>query len=249
MCRSTKSSTSSCLVIYLGISVATLLHFIFSSQVQAVRGKAAMFLGHTSTASSEDTEFPPGIVFRAWHQNFPKAKKQLIVFESFKWTDNNYKPSRTTKNSKSLKNETFAIACSGTKDRVVALQNSFNQMNLPDSSHPEYTRDWRNWSISAGWLRERLERLPGRFDLTPYSRCWRLSRRFQGVAREACEAMLRHEGVWGGNLVGPRVGWWSTQLIWAKERVLKSGSGENELTERVLQPSVERWKDGHGKWV
>jgi len=60
-----------------------------------------------------------------------KLSESLIAFESFKWTDNNYKHSRTTKNSKSLENETFAIACTGTRDRVVALQNSSNQMNLP----------------------------------------------------------------------------------------------------------------------
>jgi hypothetical protein len=65
------------LVMFLQISVLQLLKFIFTSEIKEVRGRASRFLGHTPTATSEDMEFQPGMVFRAWHENFPKAKAQL----------------------------------------------------------------------------------------------------------------------------------------------------------------------------
>ena len=34
-------------------------------------------MGHTPTATSKDMEFQPGMIFRAWHENFPKARAQL----------------------------------------------------------------------------------------------------------------------------------------------------------------------------
>jgi len=61
--------------------------------------------------------------------------------------------------------------------------------------------------------------LAGRWDFTPCRRCWWLSRRLWGVsggARVTCEILLRREGVWGGDLVGPGDGWFcwlSTELI------------------------------------
>jgi len=55
----------------------------------------------------------------------------LITFKSLKWTNNEYKLSGTTKDSKSLKDETFAIACPSAKDRVVALQDPSDQVDLP----------------------------------------------------------------------------------------------------------------------
>ena len=63
------------------------------------------------------------------------------------------------------------------------------------------------------------ERSAGSCDLTPCKRCWWLSRRFRGVSgggRGVCEVLLRREGVCGGDLVGPGVGW-STKLIRAKD--------------------------------
>jgi len=65
------------LVMFLQISIAQLLNFIFTSKIKEVRGRAARFLGHTPTATSKDMEFPPGMVFHAWQKNFPKAKAQL----------------------------------------------------------------------------------------------------------------------------------------------------------------------------
>ena len=65
------------LVMFLQISVTQLLKFIFTSEIKEVRARAARFLGHTPTATSQDMEFPPGMVFRAWYENFPKAKVHL----------------------------------------------------------------------------------------------------------------------------------------------------------------------------
>ena len=65
------------LVMFLKISVVQLLKFIFTSEIKEVRARAARFLGHTPTATSKDMEFQPGMIFRAWHENFPKAKEQL----------------------------------------------------------------------------------------------------------------------------------------------------------------------------
>jgi hypothetical protein len=65
------------LVMFLQISVAQLLNFIFTSEIKEVRSRAAIFLGHTPTATSKDMEFQPRVVFRAWHENFRKAKAQL----------------------------------------------------------------------------------------------------------------------------------------------------------------------------
>ena len=65
------------LVMFLQISVVQLLHFIFTSDIKEVWGRAARFLGYTPTATSKEMEFPPGMVFGAWHNNFPKARAQL----------------------------------------------------------------------------------------------------------------------------------------------------------------------------
>jgi hypothetical protein len=65
------------LLMFLQISIAQLLNFIFTSRIKEVQTRAARFLGHTRTATSEDKAFPAGMVFCAWHANFPKAKKNL----------------------------------------------------------------------------------------------------------------------------------------------------------------------------
>jgi len=65
------------LVMFLQISIAQLLHFIFTSQIKEVKNQAAWFLGHTHMAASEDNTFPAGMIFRAWHENFLKARKNL----------------------------------------------------------------------------------------------------------------------------------------------------------------------------
>ena len=34
-------------------------------------------MGYTPSADDDDKKFPPGMIFRAWYRNFPKAKKFL----------------------------------------------------------------------------------------------------------------------------------------------------------------------------
>ena len=53
------------------------------------------------------------------------------MFKGLEWTNNEYKLSGTAEDSKSLKYKTFAIACSSTKDRVIALQDPSHQVDLP----------------------------------------------------------------------------------------------------------------------
>jgi len=65
------------LVMFLQISVAQLLNFIFTSPIKEVQNRAARFLGHTQTATSEDKAFPAGMIFHAWHKKFLKARKNL----------------------------------------------------------------------------------------------------------------------------------------------------------------------------
>jgi hypothetical protein len=61
------------LIVYLQVSVAKLLYFIFTSTVEEVSTRSSRFMGYTPSAATEDTRFPPGMVFRAWLENFPDA--------------------------------------------------------------------------------------------------------------------------------------------------------------------------------
>jgi hypothetical protein len=65
------------LVIFLQISVAKLLYFIFTSAVDEVKTRSSRFMGYTPSAGTEDTKFPPGMVFRAWLDNFPDAREHM----------------------------------------------------------------------------------------------------------------------------------------------------------------------------
>jgi hypothetical protein len=65
------------LVIYLQISVAKLLYFIFTSTVEEVKTRSSRFMGYTPSAETEDAKFPPGMVFRAWLENFPDAQEHM----------------------------------------------------------------------------------------------------------------------------------------------------------------------------
>ena len=51
------------LVIFLQISVAKLLYFIFTSMVDEVKTRSSRFMGYTPSARTEDLKFPPGMVF------------------------------------------------------------------------------------------------------------------------------------------------------------------------------------------
>ena len=65
------------LIIYLQISLAKFFLFIFTSTVVEVRARTSRFMGYTPTAVTEDTKFPPGMIFRAWLERFPDAQKHL----------------------------------------------------------------------------------------------------------------------------------------------------------------------------
>ena len=65
------------LVIYLQISVAKFLHFIFTSTIEEVKTRSSRFMGYTPSAATDDTKFPPGMIFRAWLENFPDAQVHM----------------------------------------------------------------------------------------------------------------------------------------------------------------------------
>jgi len=65
------------LVIFLQVSLANILEFIFTTEIEEVRSRASQFMGYTPSADDNDKKFPPGMIFWAWYKNFPKAKKFL----------------------------------------------------------------------------------------------------------------------------------------------------------------------------
>ena len=64
------------LLIFLQISIAQLITFTFTSEIAAVRSKAARFMGFTPTAHAEH-KFPPGTIIRRWYDSFPNARQHL----------------------------------------------------------------------------------------------------------------------------------------------------------------------------
>jgi hypothetical protein len=65
------------LVMFLGVSVRQLMQFIFSSDIQDVKNRAARFMGHTPTAVDTDQQFPPATVFNLWHLRWPHVRHLL----------------------------------------------------------------------------------------------------------------------------------------------------------------------------
>ena len=65
------------LLIFLQISITKHLHFIFTSKIDEVKARSSRFMGFTPTAKNEDTNFPPGMVFRVWLKNFPDAQEHM----------------------------------------------------------------------------------------------------------------------------------------------------------------------------
>ena len=65
------------LIIFLNVSLAKLLFFIFNTEIKAVKTRAARFMGYTPTASDKDLTFPPGTLFRSWHSKFPGVRSHL----------------------------------------------------------------------------------------------------------------------------------------------------------------------------
>jgi len=65
------------LLVFLEISLAQFLTFIFSSKIEKVKSRAGRFMGYTETANDEDTRFPPSAIWRMWLENFPKCKSHI----------------------------------------------------------------------------------------------------------------------------------------------------------------------------
>ncbi|KAK0452268.1 hypothetical protein EV421DRAFT_1967182 [Armillaria borealis] len=65
------------LLIFLALSFAHLLEFIFSSKVMVVKQRVSKFMAYSSMGTTDDTRFPPAMVFRLWHENYPKSRSWL----------------------------------------------------------------------------------------------------------------------------------------------------------------------------
>ncbi|KAH6910101.1 hypothetical protein BKA70DRAFT_1220757 [Coprinopsis sp. MPI-PUGE-AT-0042] len=65
------------LLLYLDIALLAFFEFTFSSTVRAVRHHAGRFMAYFKTGVDEERRFPPAIIFRAWHANFPKSRTHL----------------------------------------------------------------------------------------------------------------------------------------------------------------------------
>jgi len=65
------------LMIFLRLSLAKVLEFIFTSKICEVRSRTSRFMGYTLSALTEDFKFPPGMIFRAWLENFPESRKYM----------------------------------------------------------------------------------------------------------------------------------------------------------------------------
>ena len=63
------------LLIFLQISIAKHLHFIFTSKIDEVKARSSRFMGFTPTA--KDEKFLPGMVFQVWLKNFPDAQEHM----------------------------------------------------------------------------------------------------------------------------------------------------------------------------
>ncbi|KAJ3515060.1 hypothetical protein NLJ89_g1998 [Agrocybe chaxingu] len=68
------------LLVFLNLSLAKVLRFFFTSEISKVKERAAMFMRHTPSALTPETQFPPFMVFTAWHKHFPTARASLHDF-------------------------------------------------------------------------------------------------------------------------------------------------------------------------
>ena len=63
------------LLIFLQISIAKHLHFIFISKIDKVKARSSRFMGFTPTAKDEDTKFPPGMAFWALAEELSRCTR------------------------------------------------------------------------------------------------------------------------------------------------------------------------------
>lgn len=69
------------LVIFLGVSIRHLLTFIFTTQILAIKTRAARFLGYTPTHSDPNGRFPAAHIFSLWveHCSTTPAQREQIL--------------------------------------------------------------------------------------------------------------------------------------------------------------------------
>ncbi|KAJ3543661.1 hypothetical protein NMY22_g3065 [Coprinellus aureogranulatus] len=65
------------LIIYLDVSLFQLLEFVFTSSINAVRRRSGIFMGFNAAAKDPTRCFPPAVVFKAMHDNYPNARGNL----------------------------------------------------------------------------------------------------------------------------------------------------------------------------
>ena len=61
------------LIIFLQVSIARFLYFLFTCKIDVVRIRTARFMGFTPTASTLEEQFAPRAILQAWYEEFPKA--------------------------------------------------------------------------------------------------------------------------------------------------------------------------------
>ena len=65
------------LILYLNVVLLKFLEFIFESKIKAVRRKAGRFMGYFASAKDPKRRFPPAVIFRRWHDEYPDSRPYL----------------------------------------------------------------------------------------------------------------------------------------------------------------------------
>ncbi len=65
------------LIVYLALPLHHLLLYIFSSNVRAVKDRAAHFMAYHAPSGNTPSIFHPATLFREWQKRFPKARRHL----------------------------------------------------------------------------------------------------------------------------------------------------------------------------
>ena len=65
------------LIVYLALPLHHLLGFIFSSNIRAVKDRAAHFMAYHAPEGNSPSIFHPASLFRVWHEQFPRAHHHL----------------------------------------------------------------------------------------------------------------------------------------------------------------------------
>ncbi|PPQ76515.1 hypothetical protein CVT24_010876 [Panaeolus cyanescens] len=65
------------LLIYLSVPLLDYIEFLFTSKILAIRRRTGRFMGLYESASDKDRQFPPAVIFRAWHDHFPSSLEHI----------------------------------------------------------------------------------------------------------------------------------------------------------------------------